>query len=60
MIIFQTSREGIVRAVEFKMATGCKHIYIYGCKFLSLAASRKRDRDIHTFFIRQSSGKIIQ
>ena len=27
---------------------------------IKMASKRKRDRDIHTFFIRQSSGKIIQ
>ena len=27
---------------------------------IKMASKRKRDRDIHTFFIRQSGGKIIQ
>ena len=60
MIIFQTSREGIVhsafvsdavpvhrvvRAVEFKMATGCK--------FLSLAASLTRGSRHLGLFLRQ-------
>ena len=49
MVIFQTSREGsalfsdvdsVPRAVEFKMATGCKFLSLAAsCKFLSLAAS---------------------
>ena len=50
MVIFQTSREGsalfsdvvpVPRAVEFKMATGCK--------FLSLAASIFRSAKIANF-----------
>ena len=49
MVIFQTSCEGsalfsdvvpVPRAVEFKMATGCKFLSLAAsCKFLSLAAS---------------------
>ena len=67
MVIFQTSREGsalfsdvdpVPRAVEFKMATGCK--------FLSLAAgaiSRPRSFDVLYIFsikLRQSHLRILQ